>query len=89
MPRAASQALNVNAEGDGRGARRTLSTPSSDRRLALAWPAILGIVLGGLVVAGLAAAVFARRRTRRAYDVSWRCVSSPPGPVHALPFRLS
>lgn len=64
------QALNVNAEGDGHGAQRTLSSPLRRHGLALAWPAILGIVLGGLVVIGLTSAVFARRRTRRAYQVS-------------------
>ncbi len=61
--------MNVDAEGDGRGSQRTLSSPNMRRRLALAWPAILGICIGGLVVAALAAAVFARRRTRRAYQV--------------------
>lgn len=64
------QALNVNAEGDGHGAQRTLSVPRHGRHLALAWYAILGIVLGGLMVIGLATAVFARRRTRRAYQVT-------------------
>lgn len=65
----ALQALNVNAEGDGHGAQRTLSSPLRRHGLALAWPAILGIILGGLVVIGLTSAVFARRRTRLAYQV--------------------
>jgi hypothetical protein len=59
----------VNAEGDGHGAQRTLNSPHGRGRLALPWGAILGIILGGLVVAGLAAAVLARRRVRRAYQV--------------------
>ena len=65
----AAQALNVNAESDGRGAQRTLSSPMHTQHLALPWPAILGICLGGLLVMGLTAAVFARRHTRRAYQV--------------------
>lgn len=64
-----AQALDVVAEGDGKGARRTLSRPSRSQRLALEWPVILGIILAGIVMAVLTAAVFARRRTRRAYEV--------------------
>ena len=71
-----SQALNVNAEGDGHGAQRTLSSPRGGGRLALPWSAILGIVLGGLVAAGLATAVLARRRVRRTYQVRVSCWSS-------------
>lgn len=59
----------MNAEGDGHGARRTLSSPHGGGRLALPWGGILGIILGGLVVVGLATAVLARRRVRRAYQV--------------------
>lgn len=73
--RCCAQALNVNAEGDGRGAQRTLNSPRMGRRLALAWPAILGICLGGVLVLVLTAAVFARRRTRRVYQVR------PPPPL--------
>ena len=39
------------------------------------WPAILGIVLGGLLVASLCGGVFARKRTRRLYGVRPRTLS--------------
>lgn len=63
-----AKALNVDVEGDGKGARRTLSRPSLRHRLALEWPTILGVVLGGVLMMGLTAAVFARRRLQRAYQ---------------------
>ena len=78
----------MNAEGDGRGAQRTLSSPNVRRRLALAWPAILGICVGGLVLVAIAAAVFARRRTRRAFqvhpaeDVGLCHKAGTPNPAH-------
>ena len=43
------------------------------RCLDCRWPAILGIVLGGLLVLSLCGGIFARKRTRRIYGVR------PPG----------
>lgn len=71
----AAQALDVKAGGDNQPVQRVTSTPLGSSDPALRWPAILGIVLGSLVLLTLCGATFARRRTRRLYGVR-----APPNP---------
>ena len=69
----------MKAGGDNRPVQRVNSIPLGSGDPALRWPAILGIVLGGLLLLSLCGATFARRRTRRLYRVrpsacaAWHC----------------
>lgn len=76
----APQALGVSAGADSQAVQQISSRPLRETDSALAWPAILGIVLGSIILLTLCGAVFARKFTRRIYKACYG-PAGIPGPM--------